>query len=61
VRIGAEKDGKRYVLSDGVDKLARVEKAHVDDLPWKLNDALETPPPAISLPDGGVAPAQASK
>jgi hypothetical protein len=61
VRIGAEKDGKRYVLSDGVDKLARVEKAQVDDLPWKLDDALETPPAALSLPDGGVAPAQASK
>ncbi len=61
VRIGAEKDGKRYVLSEGVDKLARVEKGHVDDLPWKLNDALETPPPALSLPDGGVAPAQASQ
>jgi hypothetical protein len=33
----------------------------VDDLPWKLDDALETPPAALSLPDGGVAPAQASK
>jgi hypothetical protein len=56
VKVGAEKDGKRYVLAG--DKIARVEKATVDDLPWTLNDALETPPPVVSLPDGGV---QASK
>ena len=56
VRIGAEKDGKRYVVVDGVDKLARVEKGTVDDWPWTLADALE-PPPA-SKPDAGV---QASK
>ena len=61
IRIGAEKDGKRWVLADGVDKLARVEKGTVDELPWTLSDALETPPPALSLPDGGSAPAQARK
>jgi hypothetical protein len=61
VRVGAEKDGKRYALADGVNKLARVEKGTVDDLPWTVNDVLETPPPAASLPDGGTAPAQASK
>ena len=53
VRVGAEKDGKRYALVDGVDKLARVEKGAVDDWPWTLADALETP-----APDAGV---QASK
>lgn len=44
VRVGAEKDGKYWVLADGVEKLARVEKATVDDWPWTANDALETPP-----------------
>jgi hypothetical protein len=44
VRIGAEKDGKRWVLADGIDKLARVEKATVDDWPWTAADALEPPP-----------------
>jgi hypothetical protein len=44
VRVGAEKDGKRWVLADGVDKLARVEKATVDDWPWTAADALDTPP-----------------
>ena len=43
VRIGAEKDGKRWVLADGIDKLARVEKSTVDDWPWTANDALEAP------------------
>ena len=43
IRLGAEKDGKRYVLADGLDKLARVEKATVDDWPWTAADALETP------------------
>jgi hypothetical protein len=44
VRIGAEKDGKRYALADGFGKLVRVEKGTVDDLPWNVNDALESPP-----------------
>jgi hypothetical protein len=52
VRVGAEKDGKRYALADGFDKLVRVEKSTVDDWPWTAADALETPPPT---------PAQASK
>ena len=52
IRVGAEKDGKRYALADGFDKLVRVEKATVDDWPWTAADALETPPPA---------PVQASK
>jgi len=52
IRIGAEKDGKRYALADGFDKLVRVEKATVDDWPWTAADALEAPPPA---------PVQASK
>lgn len=56
VRVGAEKDGKRYVLVDGVDKLARVEKGTVDDWPWTLADALEAPPAPGA--DAGV---QASK
>ena len=43
VRTGGEKDGKRYVLVDGVDKLARVEKATIDEWPWTLADALEPP------------------
>lgn len=44
VRAGAEKDGKRYVLADGVDKLARVEKVTIDEWPWTAADALEGPP-----------------
>ena len=55
IRVGAEKDGKRYVLVDGLDKLARVEKGTLDDWPWNLADALEPPPVS---PDAGV---QASK
>jgi uncharacterized protein DUF4340 len=46
VRIGAEKDGKRYALADGLEKLVRVEKGTVDDWPWTVSDALEPPPPA---------------
>ena len=42
-----------YALVDGVNKLARVEKGTVDDWPWNLSDALETPP--------GDAGVQASK
>ena len=45
VRIGAEKDGKRYALSDGFEKLVRVEKSTVDDWPWSVADALEAPAP----------------
>lgn len=56
IRVGAEKDGKRYVLVDGVDRLARVEKGTVDDWPWQFADALEAPP--AGSPDAGV---QASK
>ena len=44
VRVGAEKDGKRYLLVDGIDKLALVEKGTVDDWPWILADALEPAP-----------------
>src|SRR5882724_406085 len=46
VRIGSEKDGKRYALSDGFGKLVRVEKSTVDDWPWSVADALEAPAPA---------------
>jgi hypothetical protein len=53
VRVGAEKDGKRYVLVDGIDKLARVEKGTVDDWPWTLADVLET-----LAPDAGVQAAK---
>jgi hypothetical protein len=56
VRVGAEKDGKRYVLVDGFGKLARVEKATVDDWPWTLADALEAPLP--SQADAGVQAAK---
>ena len=52
VRVGAEKDGKKYVLVDGFDKIALVEKATVDDWPWTLADALE-PPPAPGADAGG--------
>jgi len=45
VRIGSEKDGKRYAVSDGFGKLVRVEKSTVDDWPWSVADALETPTP----------------
>jgi hypothetical protein len=55
VRVGAEKDGKRYVLVDGIDKLARVEKGTVDDWPWTLADVLEPPP---ASPDAGVQAAK---
>ena len=44
VRVGAEKEGKRYALVDGVPKLALVEKGTVDDWPWTLSDAVEAPP-----------------
>ena len=43
VRVGAEKDGKRWVLADGIDKLARVEKGTVDDWPWTAADIVEAP------------------
>ncbi|TMA84680.1 MAG: DUF4340 domain-containing protein [Deltaproteobacteria bacterium] len=45
VRLGAEKDNKRYALADGFDRLVRVEKSTVDDWPWTVNDALDAPPP----------------
>jgi Domain of unknown function (DUF4340) len=51
IRLGAEKDNKRYALADGFDRLVRVEKSTVDDWPWTVNDALDAPPP----------PSQASK
>ncbi|HZX96830.1 MAG TPA: DUF4340 domain-containing protein [Myxococcales bacterium] len=44
IRIGAEKDGKRYALADGFDKLVLVDKGIVDDFPWTAADALESPP-----------------
>ena len=44
VRVGAEKDGKRYLLVDGTGKLALVEKGTVDEWPWTLAEALESPP-----------------
>lgn len=44
LRIGAEKDGKRYALADGFAKLVRVDKAIVDDFPWDVSAALEPPP-----------------
>ncbi len=53
LRLGNEKDGKRYALADGFDKLVRVEKSTVDDWPWTAADALDTPPAKI--------PGQASK
>jgi hypothetical protein len=55
VRVGAEKDNKRYVLSEGVDKLARVEAGTISDWPWTAADALEPPP---ASPDGGIQAAK---
>ncbi len=57
LRVGAETpEHRRYVLADGMDRVAEVEKGAVDELPWKLDEVLDTPaPPAASLPDGGVA------
>ena len=60
VQIGAEtvETKRRFVIADGMDRVAEVEKGSVDDLPWKLEDALDAPaPPAASLPDAGVAAA----
>ena len=54
VRVGAEKEGRRYVLVEGTDKIALVEKATVDDWPWTLDDAVEPPPAPGS--DAGVPP-----
>jgi hypothetical protein len=45
VRVGSEKDGKRYALADGFAKLVRVEKGTVDDWPWTAADALDGPAP----------------
>ena len=45
VRVGSEKDGKRYALADGFERLVRVEKATADDWPWTATDALDAPPP----------------
>ena len=56
VRVGAEKDDKRYVLVDGVDKLALVEKGTVDDWPWTLAEALDAPPPPSA--DAGIQAAK---
>ncbi|HEY6910987.1 MAG TPA: DUF4340 domain-containing protein [Myxococcales bacterium] len=44
LRVGAEKDGKRYALADGFDKLVLVDKGIVDDFPWNVSEALEPPP-----------------
>jgi uncharacterized protein DUF4340 len=41
VRVGGLKEDKRYVVVDGVDKLALVEKNVVENLPWTVKDALE--------------------
>ena len=53
MRVGGETpEHRRWVLADGMDRVAEVEKSAVDELPWKLEDVLETPAPA--QPDGGV-------
>jgi len=44
IRLGAEKDGNRYALSDSFPRLVRVAKSTVDDWPWTVADALQTPP-----------------
>jgi len=41
VRVGAVNHQRRYVLVDGVDKLALVERKNVEELPWTAADALE--------------------
>jgi Domain of unknown function (DUF4340) len=43
LRFGAEKDGKRLALSDGFERLVGVERGPVDDYPWNVGDALDTP------------------
>ena len=53
LRVGGETpEHRRWVLADGMDRVAQVEKGAVDELPWKLEDVLEPPPPA-PVPDGG--------
>lgn len=49
---GETPEHRRWVLADGMDRVAEVEKGAVDELPWKLADVLETP--AAVPPDGGV-------
>ncbi len=53
MRVGGETpEHRRWVLADGMDRVAEVEKGAVDELPWKLEDVLETP--AAAQVDGGV-------
>lgn len=54
---------RRWVLVAGAARVAQVEKSSVDDLPWKLDEALEAPPAPPPLPaphpDGGTPAAHA--
>ena len=53
-RVGGETpEHRRYLLADGMDRVAQVEKGAVDEWPWKVDDVLETPPAAAA--DAGVA------
>lgn len=54
---GETPEHRRYVLADGADKVAEVDKTVIDELPWKLEDALDPPAPAAASPDAGVAAA----
>ena len=58
VQIGGEtqETKRRFVIADGVPRVAEVEKGSVDDLPWKLEDALDGPVPAAQA-DAGVTAA----
>jgi len=53
----------RWVQVEGAARLAQVDKGPLDELPWKLDDALEPPPPAqpaqAGQPDGGLPGARA--
>jgi hypothetical protein len=52
LRVGGETpEHRRWVLAEGSENVAQVEKGAVDELPWKLDDVLEMPAAA----DGGVA------
>jgi hypothetical protein len=54
LKVGSESPAKRrYVVVEGSDRVAEVEKGQIDELPWKLDDVLDKTPPAA--PDAGTS------